>query len=226
MARTAAGCETALGDLLDELAAIRAAPPASKVTCCPVCRLADRSVGRAIKSLFAEYVNDVRVRAALRDSRGFCPRHCELIAELGDPLGTALICLQLSDDARESWKLAPRHARPKSLLRRWRTPCPACTAYTDAETRYCGALAAGMDQQDVWNALESSAGLCVRHVESAALAAGPELGARLRAQEEARLQRLEAELEQIVRKNDYRYREEPWGAERDAWLRALWKLRR
>ncbi len=38
--------------------------------------------------------------------------------------------------------------------------------------------------------------------------------------EVAGLRRL-AELDEFIRKNDYRFRDEPWGQERDAWLRAL-----
>ena len=37
---------------------------------------------------------------------------------------------------------------------------------------------------------------------------------------------LVAELEEFVRKNDYRFRDEPWGGERDAWRRALLRLRK
>jgi hypothetical protein len=57
-------------------------------------------------------------------------------------------------------------------------------------------------------------------------AADPIVAARLRRREAQRLAALQAELEEIVRKNDYRFRGEPWGPERDAWLRALAKLRR
>jgi len=45
-------------------------------------------------------------------------------------------------------------------------------------------------------------------------------------QAEATAAALQAELGEIVRKNDYRFRGEPWGSEKDAWLRALQKLKR
>jgi hypothetical protein len=35
---------------------------------------------------------------------------------------------------------------------------------------------------------------------------------------------LHAELAEIIRKHDYRYRDEPWGPEKDAWSRAAAKL--
>ena len=39
--------------------------------------------------------------------------------------------------------------------------------------------------------------------------------------EAKKLELLRGELNEVIRKNDYRFRSEEWGAERDAWVRAL-----
>jgi DNA-binding transcriptional MerR regulator len=37
----------------------------------------------------------------------------------------------------------------------------------------------------------------------------------------ARLQAIDAELAEYIRKNDHRFNHEPWGSERDAWKRVI-----
>ena len=44
--------------------------------------------------------------------------------------------------------------------------------------------------------------------------------------EKRRLEALYTELEEMIRKNDYRFSHEEWGEEKDAWLRALTRLTR
>jgi hypothetical protein len=66
----------------------------------------------------------------------------------------------------------------------------------------------------------------VPHVHRVIAQAAPAHAAHLRLLESERLAALQAELDEIVRKNDYRFRGEAWGPERDAWLRALKKLSR
>ena len=46
---------------------------------CAVCRLAHRSTERSLKAFFAEFVNDPEVRARFRKSRGFCREHTPLL---------------------------------------------------------------------------------------------------------------------------------------------------
>ena len=116
------------------------------------------------------------------------------------------------------------------MLRIPDAPCPACTAQQEADRRYVRALAAGLEhptaQTIVWSALKTHAGLCVPHVEQIAAAATPFSAMRLLKVESERLETLQAELEEIIRKNDYRFRGETWGEEKNAWKRALEKLRR
>src|ERR1700736_6557761 len=60
--------------------------------CCPVCRLALRSVGRWLASVAYDQVNDVELRAELRAARGFCNVHAHRwLREVHSVLGTALV---------------------------------------------------------------------------------------------------------------------------------------
>ncbi|MBN1920116.1 MAG: hypothetical protein JW892_02630, partial [Anaerolineae bacterium] len=75
---------------------------------------------------------------------------------------------------------------------------------------------------EVCAALIQGGGLCLPHLRLTLQASGPAAGYRalLTAQREA-WSALMAELDEFIRKNDYRFQHEPMGDERDAWLRAL-----
>jgi hypothetical protein len=66
----------------------------------------------------------------------------------------------------------------------------------------------------------------VLHVEKLISRSTRENAERLLKMESEKLSKLKTELNEIIRKNDYRFRNEEWGAERDAWLRALNRLTR
>ena len=120
--------------------------------------------------------------------------------------------------------------RDKSRTNRWgevgRAPCPACIAHEEAQVRFVQALACGMEKIEIREAMDRNAGLCVPHIQQLIDNANPEAAQYLIEREKERLTALSAELGEIVRKNDYRFRGEPWGQERDAWRRALDKLKR
>jgi hypothetical protein len=191
---------------------------------CVLCSLVSAAVVQGIKLLFSEFVNDPHSRLRIRASRGFCREHTRIIASRGDALGVSILYEDLADQTIKRWRrgtvgVAHRNTRFTSSTRAAR--CPACDLELEAEARYAGALAAGLDSEQVWSALTSRACLCVPHVENVAEYARRECGEQLLALESEKLKILELELEEIVRKHDYRFRNEEWGEERDAWLRAL-----
>lgn len=248
MASSTVKRETALEEVIDRLlTAQKEGEPA-----CALCRLVRSSVERGIQTLFSEFVNDPKVRDGWRRSGGFCTEHAVLAAALGDALGVAILYADLARLAREKLQTPQRSDvkfRISNLGRyvgshfRWRgksthlpsfqSPCTACVLKAEAGARYAAALAAGLSRETggqtdeaVWEALEAGDRLCLNHLQQTLTFAASAANQRLREWEIQRLAALEAELEEIVRKNDYRFRGELWGAERDAWLRALDKLRR
>ena len=215
--------------LHEVLLALASAEEGETVFACGLCRLVERSVERSLRTFFAEFVNDPKTREEWRQARGFCASHTPLLASLGDALATAILYSDLARLTRERWEAGRR--RPGAPLGWRRTrgaarPCPACAESESASTRYTAALAAGLEREEVWEALGRGSGLCVAHAEQVMAAARPALAAKLREKERERLAALQAELEEIIRKNDYRFRGETWGPERDAWLRALQKITR
>ena len=218
--------ETSLHELLDALRLPRE-PTDALAAACPVCMLTRRSVERQIRAFFTEFVNDPAARIRFRQSRGFCPQHTPLLAELGDALAVAILYADLTERTQDRWKTEVQRRFPFGHKASKRlAPCPACSAEIEAEDRYTQALAAGLERPEVWSSVASGNGLCVTHTEMVMAAAKPSDAIRLRDLEMQRLTLLQSELEELIRKNDYRFRGETWGAERDAWQRALQKLRR
>ena len=234
--------ESALHELLVALqtSVEQAEPDASDaLRACVICRLSARSVERWLRTFLAEYVNDPAARELLRRAQGFCSAHTNVLSSLNEALAIAILYADLARLARERWQQASEPSSA-SLWRRLRSggrfphipeaPCPACATQQEADMRYVRALAAGLEhstaQTAVWNVLETNAGLCVPHIEQIAAAATPLSATRLLKLESARVENLQAELVEIIRKNDYRFRGEAWGEEKHAWKRALEKLRR
>jgi hypothetical protein len=203
---------------------------------CALCLRSSQNVTSEVRAFFAEYVNDPQAREVWRLARGFCIEHTALLATTGDALAIAILYADLARLTRERWQAGIPSAARSSLLAGLRGgrhtagngPCPACTITHAADVRNASALAQALkeNRSEVWEALEASTGLCAAHVEQVMALCPQPVADRLRRQELERLSALQAELEEIIRKNDYRFRGEPWGAEKNAWLRALQKLRR
>jgi len=103
------------------------------------------------------------------------------------------------------------------------TPCPICSGIQTIEEQYFTTLLEHISgPNSLSHVYQNSDGLCLPHFRRALSQAKParHLKALIEAQEVV-WERLYAELGEFIRKNDYRYRREPFGAEEDAWLRAL-----
>jgi hypothetical protein len=195
---------------------------------CAVCTLAIRSVRRLIRSIAYEQVNDLELRARLRRTRGFCNPHAHLwLAHARSVLGSALIyrdVLRASlDDLDSAAKGRGRifqglfngaSERSSSEL-----ACPLCAAQADAEARYLEALLATLAADP--GTLADSDGLCRVHTLAAVRLGGPALPAIV-ARARAQIEAIVADLDEVIRKEDYRFRHEArTEAERSAAARAV-----
>src|SRR5689334_9557639 len=116
---------------------------------CAICHLTHRAVGRYLKSIAYEQVNDISLRAELRAARGFCGPHAQRwLGTAGNMLGTALIYKDAITAALRDLSAAPSSrgvfgsllsSRPEKAL------CIACRFEHDATERYLGALLDSLD---------------------------------------------------------------------------------
>lgn len=195
---------------------------------CPVCELAVRSVSRWLQSVAYEQVNDIQLRDELRAARGFCNAHAhQWLRETHNVLGTAIIYRDVLRAALRELESPRSGGRLRMLLggedaepRDGRAGCPACRAQRQAEARYLDALLALVTAEESLLARHAD-GLCRRHTR-AALRRGGAAAGRVLQHTRQTMQRLLAELDEVIRKEDYRFRhEERTDAERTAPGRAV-----
>lgn len=222
--------ETSLREILDALQAEPKANASALPVVCALCRLIEKSVLTALAFFFDEFVNDHAIRVNIRKARGFCREHTLSLFSCGDALGVAILYSDLLDQTLTQWKEKPparsRFALGRNQAPRNQAPCPACAVAEEAAIRYANALAQGLERPEVCAALEASPSLCLSHVERVLTLTSPQSGKFLLDLERGRLESLYSELEEAIRKNDYRFRHEERGAEKDAWIRALARLAR
>jgi hypothetical protein len=179
---------------------------------CPICFLAERSVTRNIEDLFHENVNDAGVAKELKRSGGFCEKHSEQILRTNETLGIAIIYKRLLD-------VFIGHLK-KNIVKPKLAYCPLCMTYQQAEQRYLSNLI------DHWGELKvefaASSILCFGHIyKTLGLMKQTKTMKELLEIQIKKLGVLSDELEEICRKFDYRFADEKWGKEKDAWRRAV-----
>ena len=178
---------------------------------CPICSAVQASVERYIKGLFDESILDPDVRARMRTSLGLCHDHAWLAQEAGlsDALGLAIVYREL---------LGAIQAGERNPSK----DCPACVFNGDTEERMLQTAIRSMKKDEFVSRLRNSAGLCLRHLNS--VLAAPESAfphdSLLNVQKQI-WEKLDFELSEFIRKNDYRFSSEPIGAESDSYKRAI-----
>jgi hypothetical protein len=217
---------------------------------CPICQLATESIARYLDNLIFFSAVKPDTRAEIRAARGFCNEHASQLAQLtGKGLGVALIHEDIIDTVMEGLAQAVPPARdararvslPTAVTRLTpndshtrRTsakavnvlapqgPCLGCHHQLLVEESYLGTLWRYLDDETLAAALRASPGLCLPHLRQA-LPGAPNLDAlrRLIEIQTECLGRLRAELRELTRKFDHRFKHEVIGAEGDAWLRSI-----
>lgn len=185
---------------------------------CAVCRLTLRAVGRFMVSMAYEQVNDRTLRAELRATNGFCNPHAHRwLVEARSVLGTALIYKDVLTAALrelhgEDRDRGQRGGMLRSLFGQSETRsgpvCPACRMERDAERRSLGALLESLVDPATAQAFARADPLCLPHTR-AALARGGSAAAQVVERTRTAVTELTAVLDEVIRKEDYRYRHEP-----------------
>jgi hypothetical protein len=203
---------------------------------CAICALLRRSLRRYLDAVAYEGVGDRRVREVIRAARGFCAEHGTMLRVTRDALGSAIVhrdvlgtlMRQLSDAQRPPPTLEARLRRAVRRPGRDDTPlpaeapCPACVYLREQDEVYGSALMQHIGDGTLVGALRGSAGLCLPHLRST-LARTPDTQSfdRLRDAQLEVWRRLAEELDEFIRKQDYRFQSEPSGSEGDSWSRAI-----
>jgi hypothetical protein len=100
-------------------------------------------------------------------------------------------------------------------------PCPMCEERPRVEAPLIAGLLRNFGDAAFAAAFDESGGLCRAHLAATLRAADTATARDLAARQAAAWRRLEAELDEFIRKHDYRFQGEILDAERDVWRRAL-----
>ncbi|MGQ4807967.1 hypothetical protein NKDENANG_01333 [Candidatus Entotheonellaceae bacterium PAL068K] len=206
---------------------------------CALCRLAQQKNPRYVETWLDNAVIDVEQRDTWRHAKGFCSWHAWMATHLpqsssslailyDDVLGheiqylAALTAASLALRQRQ-WPPGRRLAkRVRHWLRTWHQVCPVCRLWQQQEQLCMTVLLTDWHEPTLTTAFAQSSGLCLPHI-ARLMAHGANhvhLPAFLAVQQE-RLQALQAELREFIRKQDYRFAHEPFGSEADAWQRVV-----
>lgn len=202
---------------------------------CAVCRLVERAGSSYLEYVLYDLVNDPDVQKEFRTSLGLCERHAQRMLEKGDGLGVAILyqavvrellgLLSKPPDApRSQASLARLLGRPKRVDAAIPEPgdgCTVCKAEGEAERRYLQVLLESAEDGSLDDLAGGSGSVCVRHLSRASVVAGGQLPSVLIDAAREVFGALESELGRYVRHSDYRFRDEPWGRERDSWKRVV-----
>jgi hypothetical protein len=198
---------------------------------CPVCRLTTESVDAYLTAVCYEQVNDLDLREQLRSAGGFCRDHAErfLRQRLGqlaaaivyrDVLSTARKRISASAGQRARSKLAVLlgGGARKALVGAPR--CPGCEVEADADRRYLDIIHKRLPEPAVLERYRAGDGLCLPHLDQA-LQSDNE-GARILGEAAVgMLSTIVDDLDEYIRKHDYRFQTAVWDGGEDTPERAV-----
>lgn len=220
---------------------------------CPLCRLGQASANRHLTSLIYDSVNDISLRATLRESLGYCKEHAWLLPNAGDssPLGIAVVHRDLLNTIHKRLGESRYGKSRRNSLRSVVTEamgldegvqreattakylpekaqCPACERRDEAEKLALKSVSEAVARldADMTAALKKSDGLCLLHLRAALeTARNREAFELLVALTQEQLSVLIEELDEFIRKSDHRFRDEKISdRERESWRRALQRV--
>lgn len=203
---------------------------------CPICTAVGETMKRLQDSWCYDGFTDVRLRQQLIRDQGFCALHTWQLAELNSAFPLALIYKDVLEDllAQE----AAAVASTPSPLRGWRrwfarrdaprqapsTPaCFFCQHRQRLEQSHVEVMVILLEGEEARGWFSHSTGLCRQHMQQASAFAqqsAPRSADVLHRCQRGCLQRLLEEVEEQIRKHDYRFASDPRGNEMTAWRRA------
>ncbi|HCI80035.1 MAG TPA: hypothetical protein DHW02_10120 [Ktedonobacter sp.] len=196
---------------------------------CPFCRVAHDSITRYLDSWKYEVFTDVEDRERLRRSQGFCHAHTSHLVRMGASIQLAQAYQAVLTDTIEQLQanLSGQHGRGRRRLfetKRERAICPACLQLEGIEADLVLTLRRALLDSQFYERFCNSQGLCLPHLRLTTELKLPDVGgdwlSLLQKAEIVCLQRLDAQLSELIRKHDYHFKDEEKGDEMRSWQRA------
>lgn len=200
---------TAYFNLLDQL----------KDRACPVCVQTRLSLKSFLDSYLYEGVNDDSHWNNLSAAGGWCACHARILENFSDGLAVSLF---YRHEIRKRLNVLGKEAKKGGFFskKKEKPPCPACVYQIEVESGQIHLLSLSLGESEFWRAFEEHPGLCLPHTQGVLMHLEGSEAEKFKVLALGKLESLCAELDEIVKKHDYRNTEK-MGAEGDAWKRAL-----
>ncbi len=180
---------------------------------CAVCQILNRYEQQYLQTLFYEAINDSSLRLQFKNASGLCSLHTQKILQTGDILGLSI----LSADLLQTWLL--------DLERSVDKVCWLCEQRTQNEIRLIGAFVRYWHLTEFRAGFNKSNGLCKNHFRQIIrIMDDRALAMQFRQMELEKIQTLVGHMHQIIRKHDYRYRQETISQEETEAVKRAWRF--
>ncbi len=213
---------------------------------CPVCIVVLENMDQAMDTWNYEGFTDVEHRQVLTRMRGFCPLHTWQLAQRNNAFQLAVVYKEILDDMLEKMCDDGRDQKNGHQVTRGNliagmkrlfqaesslsedathmyAQCPFCHTRAKIEQRLVERLVEIMQSEEMQTLLRQSTGLCRVHFTRARQYAKahstPQLHVLVECQKVCLQQSLH-EVQELIRKHDYHFGQEPRGEEMTAWRRA------
>lgn len=196
---------------------------------CPLCRLVQERLHRYLDSWKYELFTDRGVREQLRNSQGFCHEHTWQLARMGASFPLALAYRDVITDTIEQLQSESQRGNLHRFRRLFESKpgqndCPACLQRSKTEENYIHSLRQALLEPEFSQQFAASDGLCLDHFRMVCELRLTDISGDwlsiLRQVQLTCLRRLDHDLGELIRKHDYRFKDEPRGPEMQSWRRA------
>lgn len=194
---------------------------------CPLCFILKERLEKFLYNYLDETVTDVDSRLKIRKTFGFCSAHAWMLQKNENCLGQGIIYQDLVETFHRNFIFPSDPKKTRKALDNLLSAkkCLICDHVGEIEKRYLEVFSGNFDKPELKAAYEKSQGLCLVHLASAVRTWKDSKTISSYLETEAgKLDGLDAELKEFVRKFDYRYAGEKFGAEKDSWIRAIEKI--
>ena len=192
---------------------------------CPICRLSNDGVQRYLKSMFPERVNDIEIRAQLRNNLGYCSAHAEILlsTRIADLLGGSIIYDDILNIILKDLPGTLQAKKRRDKSRPSRDGCPACEREVEITGNLISELIKSLSDEKLREALQASDGLCFPHLR--------QLFSQIKNRDKVNflleltrehLETYRADIQEAIRKHDHEFQDEKISPEEaSAWQKVM-----
>lgn len=184
---------------------------------CPICKRNYEISYNYVDNLLYENVNDGVVRKQLGNSLGFCKEHWQLLLKIGDSLGTAIIYNDLLNDFK--------NILGKGNFNKYfnRNSCPVCDLIEEQTNNNLKIFLTYSEDSEFRKEFEQTKGLCAYHLIKLLITSEKREQCEYYISfHQKKIEKIQKELSELIRKNDYRFEKENITSEEaQSWIKAL-----